>query len=216
MNIATAHSARTFPSNKDILDFLDANRAPWNLWGRYGASRSVRDLIQYLREDQVAFRNGDTAGMLLDVNVAVVMVYYDDNGTILELVEECQVVHRTGACLERGYPGVGETMRKGELVVSAAMRALDEELDWGDPSKYRLSGLTKIEHRDKVESEKWPSINGAPGIYSVYHRHISESWISQELYDPSGYVQHEPDRDIIFKWYTAPFVPKKPQIRACS
>ncbi len=150
-----------------------------------------------MRRDQIAFRNPGTPAeqLIIDVNVAVVTVFYtDEDRQLLELFEKHQVFHESGKILPRGYNGIAETMKQGERPHATARRCLVEELKFSNRWHYALPTAMKIEHRDPVPSEKWP------GLLAAYHRHVFECVIEKVLYNPSGYIEHCINRDIIFEW----------------
>lgn len=173
---------------------LRENNMPMHLWGT-GTNRTLNDLFVYHERDAIDFRNGKTEGIVIDVQVAVVIVMHHFNNEWLELFEAYQLFPN-GQKLDRSkdFNGIGETMKRRESLESAAQRCLKEELGFGDPKRYELSDSVTIEHWAPRSSEKWP------GIVAVYHRHIVECMISRELYQPNGYVEPDGNREIHFRW----------------
>lgn len=193
-------------TRRELNRFLERHEAPSELWGRYEATWSVADLHAYLRDDQVSFRNGDTAGLVIDVNVAVVIVRYTHpNGRVEELVERYHFVPSTGAILSREYRGMAETMKHGESPRNGALRGLREELGFVDRREFEITQTYELDVRPPKDSEKWPTIGQRRGIQASYHRHVFSGQISDKLYRPEGYFHKEKDRIIIFTW--RPVVP---------
>lgn len=99
-----------------------------------------------------------------------------------------------GSILRREFNGIAETINRSEDIRDGAIRCLAEELKFTDPSAYNLSECMKVEHREPIDSEKWP------GIKAAYHRYIFECTIPRRLYKPEGYIEIKKNRKIYFKW----------------
>ena len=180
-------------SPKAILEILKEHRVPMQTWGTKN-HRSFADLVRYMTEDRVYFRNGDSQCATIDVHAAVVIVTHKFRRKWLELYEDRQTF-RDGSVLRRKrFNGIGETLKRSETPRDGAVRCLAEELGFRDPSAYELSECLRVEHREQTLSEKWP------GIMAAYHRYIFECVISRRLYRPLGYFENEGDLIISFRW----------------
>ena len=183
-------------TREEIIDLLDAKDIPWRTWHTMKAARTLDALVKYHREGQVFFREDSQPGLIIDVHVIVMRVHHRVDTKWLELFEAVQIF-ANGDRLERGdcFDGLGETRNRGETIHRGAVRCLEEELKFFDPSTYTLSDCLGVEHRAPCPSEKWP------GVTAAYHRYIHECVISRAIFNPDGYVEPEEDgRLIYFKW----------------
>ncbi|MFA6536216.1 MAG: hypothetical protein WC250_03460 [Candidatus Paceibacterota bacterium] len=175
-----------------ISDLLQTYGISTDVWG-HGTARSFADLLNHHKRDQLFFRPEESR-LVLDVNVAMVLVYYQSRGRTFELYEDRQEFP-DGSILHRDtFDGIGETMGRREIPIETARRCLAEELNFRDPSLYQLSEIFKIETRPVVPSEKWPN------LFAAYHRHIFECFISPPLYRRRGYAEIKDGRTIHFRW----------------
>ena len=175
-----------------ISELLQEYSISTKTWGQ-GTARSFADLLNYHRRDQVFFRPEESR-LVLDVKATVVLVYYQSRGRTLELYEDHQEFPDGSILRRKDYNGIGETMGRKEVPIETARRCLVEELDFRDPSLYRLSDIYRLEHKSVEPSEKWPR------LFAAYHRHIFECFISPALYRRRGYVEIEDGRRIYFRW----------------
>lgn len=177
----------------EIISMLDRHKVPWHTWGT-GTSRTLEALCDYHEKDQLHFRNNTSPSIIIEVQVAVVLVTHKFNRRWVELFEDRQVFDN-GEVLQRlNFNGLGETVRRNEGFREAAARCLQEELSFNNPRHYQLSERVRTEKRDPVPSEKWP------GLMAAYHRHVFECVISRKIYRPDGYQERDGDRTIHFKW----------------
>ncbi len=184
-------------SETEVADFLDRQKVPWRIWGSGNGTRTFEEFYRYHRDDQFYIRNGGEIGVTIDVYVAIVMVYHKSRGRWLELFEHHQV-SPIGEYLERkNFNGIADTLRRDESLSEGAHRCLKEEIGFDAPLKYDLTPCVRVEIRDPMDSEKWPCC----GVTAIYHRHIHECIISQQLFDITGYDETEKNgRKIYFKW----------------
>lgn len=187
-----ARPSKSVLARSRIIRMLDRYGIPWKSWGR-GTSRTLNDLFTYHERDRLHFRETES-GLVIDVHAVVVIVRHRYRRRWLELYEDRQEFPNRRVLRRTNFNGIAETMSRSETRTDAARRCLSEELHFGDPSKYRLSRCIAVEHREPVPSEKWP------GLWAAYHRHIFECVISRSLFNPGGYVEHEENRRIYFKW----------------
>ena len=177
-----------------IIQMLEDRNVPHKSWGT-GTSRTLNDLFTYHERDRVYFRTEASPELIIDVHVAVVVVTHRVRSAWLELYEERQVFTSGKVLKRRNFNGIAETMQRSEDMQTSARRCLAEELQFRDPSKYKLSECLEIRHHPPIPSEKWP------GLTAVYHRHMHECTISRSLYQQNGYVEEESDgRKIYFAW----------------
>ncbi len=180
-------------SPKAILDILKQHRVPVRAWGTKN-HRSFADMVRYMTEDRVFFRNGDSPCATIDVHAVVVIVTHRFRRRWLELYEDRQIFPDGSVLRRKLFNGIAETLKRSETPRAGAARCLAEELGFRDQTAYELSECLRVENREPVPSEKWP------GIMAAYHRYIFECVISRRLYQPSGYSEREGDLTISFKW----------------
>lgn len=181
----------TTPNKGQMLEFLESHGTPWRTWGTR-TWRSLDDLIRYMTDEQVVLRDGDvTKPPIIDVYCVVVIVLFGN----LELFEEKQINRTTKGVVRRNLNGIAETLKKSEKADQlAVMRCLREELNFKDSTKYTLSDIIGIDLKGPIPSEKWN------GLMAVHHRHIFGCRIAPELFCEDGYVEHDGEWDIHFKW----------------
>ncbi len=189
---APARPSRLVMSQPCILQMLNRYEIPWKSWGS-GTSRTLDDLFAYHERDRLYFRETESK-LVIDVHAVIVIVRHRYRRRWLELYEDRQEFPDRHVLRRTNFNGIAETMRRREARLTAAHRCLSEELHFCDPSEYRLSGCITVEHRDPVPSEKWP------GLWAAYHRHMFDCVINRSLFKPDGYVEHEKNRRIYFKW----------------
>ena len=171
----------------EIVEMLRRHKVEFESWGS-GTSRTLDDLFKYHERDKLHFRNGSGGGkLIIDVCSVVVIVIHKFSRKWLELYEDRQEFPNGQILRRTNFNGIADTMKRGEDFIQSAKRCLFEEVGFCDPSRYTLSSLIKIEHRDLTPSEKWP------GITAAYHRHIFECEIDRSLFRRSGYVEKADD-----------------------
>lgn len=179
-------------SPREISELLETYDISIASWGK-GTARSFLELVAYHENDQLSFRP-ENSQMMIDVNVVVVLVFYQSRSGWLELYEDYQEFPGGRILRRPGYDGIGETMKRFETPHEAAKRCLAEELNFHEPGLYQLSQSYEVKHRPVVPSEKWP------GLLASYHRHIFECFITPSLFRRRGYVEVEGNRSVHFRW----------------
>ena len=196
--ISALKNLHRFEDFYGLTRLLDDFNIPWReSWGK-GDTRSLGDLLAYLKKDEVTFRRENEvicAPLTLDVQVAVVNVEYFDYRGVWEIYEAYQVNIKTGKTISRpGFDGIGETLHIGEPIKDAAYRGLLEELGFSCLYGLKLSDELAVEHRAPQPSEKWP------GLFAAYHRHKFLCQIREVLFKEDGYEHTSGEWRVITKW----------------
>ena len=122
-------------SPKAIPEILRKTECPCKP-GAPKITRSFADLVRYMTEDRVYFRNGDSQCATIDVPRCRRHRHADKfRRKWLELYEDRQTF-RDGSVLRRKrFNGIGETLKRSETPRDGAVRCLAEELG------FRLIGV---------------------------------------------------------------------------
>ncbi len=177
----------------EISRLLESSNIPWTRWKNEGF-RTLDDLLDLINNHQIELIIENKKLLLIKIHVAIVRVIFRTGSKVVELTEEKQVGTLNETTLYRNYEGIGETVRCGELADEAARRGLKEELNFSDPTKYKLAKFPQSEWTEPRESKKWP------GITMTYYRRIFSCTIDEELYLPDGYIEERESSKIHFVW----------------
>jgi hypothetical protein len=130
--------------------------------------------------------------------VSVRCFYTDHNGERFYLNEDRQIL-ANGDERVRPYDFVSETMKSGERIEDAAIRALSEELDTRDS---RLQFM-RLPEQDRTRESKGDAVRGYPGITSKYNIYFFQTDIPEDVVNKEGYVDSDETAHITsyFKWH---------------
>lgn len=125
------------------------------------------------------------------VDVMKVKCYYKNN-----ILMEQKQVFTDGTVRSRNHYHVAEKIQKGESLLDAAVRALDEEL------QLKMDKNLFVHHKelDTVDSANAsPSYVGLTSVYSTYNFNIK---LNDDQYNPDGYQEVQTSKTTYFVWTT--------------
>jgi len=171
----------------DLKQILQSHGVPVEKWGMKMA-KTVNHLqkeidskecyIEYLDDELVRF-----------VEFVGVNVTY--KGKILK---EDRQKFKDGRVRKRQMSSsVSEKMIKGEDPFIAAMRGIEEEIGV-TISRDQLKNHKKLNYYDNSVSKSYP------GLKSKYKGHKFECELTDDQYDPDGYVEIQEDKNTYFVW----------------
>jgi hypothetical protein len=196
-------------SQDDIVDLLVRKRIFFGDWGVKGTSQPLSELIRSVNEDQVTLEDPglDKPPLLRVQNAAVYVIYFDIDGTYLELHETKQVF-KNDSTQFRGFRGISRTLKilrtqddidEFERPIHGAYRALGEELGQTEPRFNNPDNLVCLKQlvpeETTAKSVKWPGLN------AIHTRHL----FKHEIKDPSffhreGYREERAGVTTFFEW----------------
>ncbi len=180
-------------TKEELVGFLQADNVPLKRWGT-GEAKSVDHLLEEINSGESTLEERD--GVLFRTAMGtVITVYYQDDTRRLTLKEDRQVF-KDGRERKRAVAGsIGEKLKFGENALSAAYRALQEELSISE----------KLPLTSKPSEVKGPNPSQSfPGIMTTYMIHVYEVYLPQDLYKPEGYVETQRDKTNYYVWVTTP------------
>lgn len=166
---------------------LRSAKIPIDSWGE-GSSKTIGHLLLEIEEGECELveRDGDLFRL---VNVVVASVYYQLGEKKYKLKEDKQVFD-DGRVRVRNLDGsVFEKVKTGENVDEAMARGISEEL-----------GIDKLELRKIGTDVESMESKSYPGLKSEYVNHRYDTYIDQDDFSESGYVEEQKDKKTYFVW----------------
>lgn len=130
-----------------------------------------------------------SSGLIREINACGIDIYYEEGGTRFKLIEDRQEFN-DGRVRRRTGASVNEKIKPGEEPMTAAKRALEEEL-----------GITdNIEIKEQKTEKKVSTSNSYPGLITLYNFFIFEAILQDAQYKPEGYIECQADKKTFFLW----------------
>lgn len=175
-----------------LIDILTQEGIDIGEWGT-GKYKSVQELYEEIKagETILAVQDGELVRQLAVVNIDV--FYCNSNGQRCKLKETVQVWHDgTGRYRFRDRSSsVAEKLKHDENPGKAAIRGMLEEL------KIECDD-TELVFKEKNQSqEESPSY---PGITSQYTFFVYEITLTDDCYQPEGYIEDDGSKSTYFEW----------------
>lgn len=174
---------------EDLLSLLKKYNVPFNGWGT-GESKTVEHLLSELNsgESELIEQGGSLVRKSFG---AAIDVYYKKREKIFKLKEAKQVFRDGREKIRDLETSIGEKIRSGENTLSAARRALSEELGIEE----------EIDFKQIAPIIKGPTPSQSfPGLQSEYFINVFEVFLPERLYKPKGYTEEQADKKSIFNW----------------
>lgn len=174
----------------ELLELLKKYNVPFEKWGT-GESKTIEHLLSELSsgESELIEKQGNLVRKSFG---AAVNVYYKNReGKVFKLKEAKQVFRDGREKIRDLGTSIGEKIKPGESALSAAQRALSEEL--GIDEKLELKQASPI-IKGPVSSQSFP------GLQSEYFINVFEFFLPDNLYNPDGYTERQADKESIFIW----------------
>jgi hypothetical protein len=168
---------------------LSAAEIDTSTWGT-GEAKQVKDLYEEIKNGETVLTTDDEGRLLRQVTVCGANVYYIKEGKTYRLKEEKQVF-ADGRERRRTVPhSVSEKAKPNEDPNDGIIRGLREELG----IKGEIA-LTPMEISTKRLSSR-----SYPGLQSQYVTHAYEVILTDEQYNPNGYIEVQEDKTTYFVW----------------
>lgn len=179
---------RTPISQTDIQGALQSHGVPIGEWG-LGSTKTLGHLINEVASGESTLEIGEAGKVHRRIAVVGVDVFFNSPDGRLVLKEDRQVFHDGRERRRDLVASIAEKVRVRENVISAALRALDEEL-----------GLEKaiVDYERSFETER-PSI-AFPGLITDSQIFIFSTEISGDQFKREGYIEEQPDKKSYFIW----------------
>lgn len=159
-------------------------------WGK-GEAKTLAHLQKEIDEGESLLVADEDGKLRRKVVVAGADVYYvSPEGRKFRLKEERQVFKDGRVRTRKLSRSLVEKMKPDEDPKAAAIRGLREEL--GLASNSSLTELGIDENQSASQSY--------PGLHSQYVRHNYGIVLSDEQFNPSGYVEEQDDKNTYFVW----------------
>lgn len=159
-------------------------------WGT-GQTKTVAHLHEEIQSGETILTPGENDKLLREVIVGNADIFYQSpNGKKYRLKEDKQVF-KDGRERRRNLGhAVSEKMKADEEPIVAMIRGIQEEL--GINSELKLVKLGT-----EILQEPSPSY---PGLESNYVFHTFEVTLTDEQFNPAGYVEEQTDKSTYFVW----------------
>lgn len=184
MSLHHHHHHRNFATPQSLSDWLKPRLRSDSLasWGVKPGTKNVHNLWLELSEGESSL--ADSTPPIRTVHVVTVRVIDDQNRVLVEAHQELS----DGSVRSRGRP-LSEKMRPGEDPISAANRAVMEELG-SILNGSGIDGIVKIfpdSYKKKVEERSSASYPGLPACYEL---HSVDAWV-EGLPEEDFYTEEE-------------------------
>lgn len=178
-------SSLTLQGLQQKLTEFDIDYSQWNR----GEAKSVAHLLKEINTGETQLI--DIEGQLVR-NITIVLVEVTYQGKIL--IESKQMFH-DGRSRKRGLTQLSEKVALGEDVESASRRAINEEL--GIKSDVDVRRSSKILDQPEVQVLTSQSF---PTLLTRYEKYFYQIELTEDQYNPDGYIEHQDDKDTYFEW----------------
>ena len=181
--------SKNIKSEKELSDKLTEFEVPIDTWGQ-GQAKTVKHLFDELQHEECHIE--DRGGFLVRyLEFVGVRIFYKKGEEILYLKEDRQEFN-DGRTRKREMPSsVSEKMKFGENPQLAAIRGIKEELGiYVKPEQL-------IKQRDL--NYRGGSLS-YPGLTSKYKGHQFTCYLTEQQFNPEGYIEKQEDKSTFFTW----------------
>lgn len=174
-------------------EILDRHQIPWRTWGT-DQSLTINNLAEQLDAGECELHLGENNQLIRVVFGVTIMIYCTYQGQRYRLMEEKQIF-RDGRVRERGNTdySVGEKKKRCEAPITAARRALAEELGI---TQYFDLNFRYVEERVKGPTES----KSFPGLLTVFVSQHYTLELPVRFFNPNGYIEVQMEKDCYFIW----------------
>jgi len=172
-----------------LKSYLSSRNVPLDSWGK-GSAKTPEHLLKEINEGEtVLVERGNE--VLRQVKVASIKVLYEKDGEVYVLAEDRQEFN-DGRVRKRTKPkgSLSEKFKSYEEPNVAAKRAIREEL--GITSDVKLVKSAEVEEVEESQS--------FPGLKTLYNLHRYNAELTDDQYNPAGYVEEQEDKKTYFVW----------------
>lgn len=181
--------SKNINSEKELSDKLTEFEVPIDTWGQ-GQAKTVKHLFDELQHEECHIE--DRGGFLVRyLEFVGVRIFYKKGEEILYLKEDRQEFN-DGRTRKREMPSsVSEKMKFGENPQLSAIRGIKEELGiYVKPEQL-------IKQRDL--NYRGGSLS-YPGLTSKYKGHQFTCYLTEQQFNPEGYIEKQEDKSTFFTW----------------
>lgn len=193
MNKETFAGHKEFESVKrEVINLLAQHNIPIKNWGK-GSAKTMDHLIKEVMEGEALLEVDESGELIRRVTIIFVDIYYTDHSTgkRFKLVEEKQIFNDGRERRRKLEGSLAEKLKAGEIPNQDMVnRAIHEELGV-------TGNVIATEKEMKEVNQDSPSF---PGLRMKAVEHFFEVELSDEMYKPNGYTEHQPDKNTYFKW----------------
>lgn len=174
----------------DLLDLLKKFNVPLDEWGK-GSAKTVAHLYNEVKEGETILKEeGDKLVREVEF-VGARVIYKKEDGEILRLYEDKQVFKDGRIRKRKTMPySMAEKFKAGEDPKASVIRGMKEELGI-EINKEQFVFYNRV--RKNINDDY-------PGIDSYHTGHEFLVLLNDEQYDPEGYIERQPDKDVHFTW----------------
>ena len=177
-----------------FFEILADGRLPLLKYGQ-GPAKTVFHLLKEVQEGESSMSFDSKGNLTREVNVLWVDVFCSlSNGDLYRLKEDRQEFKdgRADNVKRRTLStSLGEKLKPDEDPSEAVGRAIAEELGIEH-------GLQEVHYVGTEDTEHTPDTY--PGLASFYHNFKYAAVISEEAFNPEGYVEDQPDKTNYYVW----------------
>ena len=181
--------SKNIKSEKELSDKLTEFEVPIDTWGQ-GQAKTVKHLFDELQHEECHIE--DRGGFLVRyLEFVGVRIFYKKGEEVLYLKEDRQEFN-DGRTRKREMPSsVSEKMKFGENPQLSAIRGIKEELGiYVKPEQL-------IKQRDL--NYRGGSLS-YPGLTSKYKGHQFTCYLTEQQFNPEGYIEKQEDKSTFFTW----------------
>lgn len=183
---------------QDLFDMIRETDIDLTLWGRE-ETKTATHLIDEVNDEECTLELID--GILYrNMEVVSITVYSPDQKLLLR--EQCQIFN-DGRIRVRNLPhncSVAEKLKEYETPSVANIRAFKEELNI-------LINPDQIDFIITLKETR-PS-DSYPGIYNRQITNVFETTLTEEQFNPEGYIEVQEDKKTYFTWTN--HIPSQPE-----
>jgi hypothetical protein len=175
----------------DTLDLLNKHGIPTDKWG-IGGAKSVVSLQREINSGETTLVTSTNGELIRKVIVASADIYYNGpDGSRYKLVESQQVFSNGATRIRNQRRSVSEKIVKGEKPIDAIHRGILEELG------INVDTITIQFTETELEEINSPSY---PGLKSQYQTYGYQVYLTDDQYNPDGYIETQKDKTTYFYW----------------
>ncbi len=187
-----------------VTALLEKYDIPISKWDGNNGTKEISDLVTEIKNGETTLIEENNK-LIRVVNIVIADVLYTDENTgqKWELVEEKQVFKKDNTVKRRANAlgAVSEKIHEDEDLNLALLRALTEELFSSYEEMKNFKELLKrIDIKDKREMIEEHISTAYPELLSRYKIHKVTVYLPKELFNATGYIEHQPAKDIHFVW----------------
>lgn len=176
---------------QEVESLLQEYDIPLSEWGK-GNAKTIWHLAKEIEDGETALAEED-GQLFRTVHVCNAEVYHrSSEGQLYRLREDRQEFH-DGRVRRRDLGGaLSEKFKAGEDPTEAMVRGIEEELGLTE------GGIEQVLFLG--EERRAGSAMSYPGLSTMYVRYLFDVYLTNEGFNPAGYVEHQDDKSTYFVW----------------